>query len=88
MMLVTLLGISIEVKPVQPWKAQPPMYVTLLGISIEVNPVHWSKALPPMLVTLLGITVFLHPAISLLVDVSMIALQFSRESYVALLSST
>ena len=38
-MLVTLLGILIEVKPVQFIKALSPMLVTLLGISIEVNPV-------------------------------------------------
>ena len=41
-----------------------------------------------MLVTLLGITVLLEPAISVLVAVSMMALQFSRESYFELLAST
>ncbi len=41
-----------------------------------------------MLVTLLGIIVFLHPAINVLVAVSMMALQFSRESYLGLLEST
>ena len=41
-----------------------------------------------MEVTLLGITVFLHPTMSLLVDVSMMALQLLRESKVALPAST
>ena len=37
-MLVTLLGIVIDVRPVQPSKALFPMLVTLLGIVIEVSP--------------------------------------------------
>lgn len=37
--LVTLLGISIEAKLVQPLKALLPILVTLLGIVIEVKPV-------------------------------------------------
>ena len=41
-----------------------------------------------MKVTLFGTTVFLHPATNLLVDVSMIALQLSRESYISLLLLT
>lgn len=41
-----------------------------------------------MFVTLLGITVFLQPAIRVLVIVSMIALQLSRESYTLFPSST
>ena len=36
-MLVTLLGIVIEVKEEQPRKAAPPMLVTLLGIVTEVR---------------------------------------------------
>ena len=36
-MLVTLLGISTEVKLEQPPKADSPMLVTLLGISTEVK---------------------------------------------------
>ena len=36
-MLVTLLGIVIEVKPEQPRKAPSPMLVTLLGIVTEVK---------------------------------------------------
>ena len=38
-MLVTLLGISIEVKPVQA-KAAKPMFVTLLGIVTAVKLLH------------------------------------------------
>ena len=41
-----------------------------------------------MLVTVLGMIVFLHPTIKLFVAVSIIALQFSRESYFVLLLST
>ena len=36
-MLVTLLGIVIEVKEEQPEKAYHPILVTLLGIVMEVN---------------------------------------------------
>ena len=36
-MLVTLLGISIDVKLVQSLKAHAPMLVTLLGILIDVK---------------------------------------------------
>ena len=36
-MLVTLLGIVTEVKPLQPEKALLPMLVTLLGIVTEVK---------------------------------------------------
>ena len=38
-MLVTLLGMVTEVRPVQPWNAEPPMLVTLLGMVTEVRPV-------------------------------------------------
>jgi hypothetical protein len=38
-MLVTLSGMVIEVKPVQPEKAEAPILVTLSGIVIEVKPV-------------------------------------------------
>ena len=53
-MLVTELGIVIDVRPEQPEKALPPMLVTELGMSIEVRPVHPWKAHHPMLVTELG----------------------------------
>ena len=64
------------------------MLVTLLGIVIEVREEQPLKALFPMLVTLLGMVVFLHPAISVLVAFSIIALQFSRLSKVVLPGST
>ena len=48
---------------------------------MEVRPEQASKAKPPILVTELGIVVFLHPAINLLVFVSIIALQLSLLSY-------
>ena len=36
-MLVTLLGISMEVNLEQPEKAKTPMLVTLFGSSMEIN---------------------------------------------------
>ena len=54
-MLVTLFGIVIEVKPVQPENALPPMLVTLLGIVTEVKAVQSENVQSPMLVTPLGI---------------------------------
>ena len=44
-MTSTLLGIVIEVNPVQPSKTLVPMRVTLLGIVTEVNPVQPKKSL-------------------------------------------
>ena len=64
------------------------MLVTLLGIVTEVKEEQPLKALPPILVTLLGIVVFLQPAMRVLVAVLIIALQFSRLSYVEFLLST
>ena len=55
-MLVTLFGMVIEVKPVQPKNARSPMLVTLVGMVIEVKPVQPENAQALMLVTLLGIT--------------------------------
>ena len=78
--LNTLLGIVIVVRPVQPAKAFSSMVVTLLGIVIDVNPVQFLKALFAIQVTPFGIVEFWHPVISLLDAVSIIALQFSRES--------
>ena len=43
-MLVTLFGISIEVKPLQLLKAYSPMLVTLLGMATEVKPLQPEKA--------------------------------------------
>ena len=51
-MLVTLLGIVMDVRPLQTRKAAHPMLVTLLGIVTEVKPLQSRKAAHPMLVTL------------------------------------
>ena len=56
-MLVTLSGMLIEFKDVQPEKALPPMLVTLSGMIIEVKDVQSEKAAPPMLVTLSGMLI-------------------------------
>ena len=52
-MLVTLLGIVIEVRESQLWKVLFPIFVMLLGRVTEVR-VEAAKAASPMLVTLLG----------------------------------
>jgi hypothetical protein len=39
-MLVTLLGITMEVREGQPSKALPPILVTLLGMVMEVREEH------------------------------------------------
>ena len=70
----------IDIKPEQYSKAFSPIVVTLLGMFIDIKPEQYSKADSPMIVTLLGMTVFLHPNISVFVSVSIMALQFSRES--------
>lgn len=64
------------------------MLVTPSGIVKEVRPLNPLKDQLPIVVTLLGTTVVLHPAIKVLDDVSIIALQLSRESYTGLLLST
>ena len=51
-MLVTLSGIVIDVKPVQPEKAEVPMLVTPFLMVTNVKPVQPEKAESPMLVTL------------------------------------
>jgi len=43
-MLVTLSGIVIEVKPVQPLNAELPMLVTLAGIVTAIKPVQPENA--------------------------------------------
>ena len=60
-MLVTLLGIVTEVKPVHPENAAPPMLVTLLGILTEVKPLQLANACTPMLVTLLRMVTEVKP---------------------------
>ena len=64
------------------------MLVTELGMVMEAREEQLLNALPPMLVTELGMVVDWHPAISVLEAVSIMALQFSRESYIVLLLST
>ena len=54
---------------------------------IDVRPLQLLKAPPSIFVTLSGIIVLEHPAINLLVFVSIIALQLLRESYFALFFS-
>ena len=44
MMLVTLLGMVTEVRPLQPKNASSPMLVTLLGMVMEVRPLQPEKA--------------------------------------------
>ena len=69
-------------------KAYHPIEITELGISIFVSSLHPPNAPSPILVTVFGIEVFLHPTIRQFEDVSIIALQFSRESKVVLPVST
>ena len=83
-MLVTELGMVIDVRSVQLLKAPSPMLVTELGMVIDVRLEQTQKAYLPMLVTELGMTVFLLPAIKVLLSVSIMALQLSRESYLVL----
>ena len=64
------------------------MLVTELGRVMEVRDSQLKNALSPMLVTELGMVVDWHPAIRVLVAVSIIALQLSRESYIVLPLST
>ena len=53
-----------------------------------VKPLQPKNARSPIEVTELGIIVFLHPLINMFVAVSIMALQFSRESYTELPLST
>jgi hypothetical protein len=70
-----------ELRSVQFEKTEALIVFTLLGITIEVNPAHPANALDSRNVTLLGMKEFLHPLIKWLEAVTMMALQFSRESY-------
>ena len=64
------------------------MLVTLSGMVTLVRLSRPENASSPMLVTLSGITVVLHPSISVLVSVSIIALQLFLLSYVLLFGFT
>lgn len=79
---------TILVKPEVPANASFPMVLTEFGMVSEDISEHELNALSPIMVTVLGIIVALHPEISLFVDVSMIALQPSLESYTALSGTT
>ena len=72
---VQLLKISIDI-------------FTDFGMTMLVRPVQPLKAPSSISVTESGMTVFLHPAIKVLLSVSMMALQLSRESYFSLLYDT
>ena len=76
-MLVTLLGISILVKPSQNINAKSPILFTLLGISMLVKLLQPENAYLPMLVTLLGIdmlVMLLHAITNVFVVLSIIKL--------------
>ena len=60
-MLVTLLGMVIVVKPVQPENAELPILVTPLGMVIEVKPVQLENA-EPEIETVPSFTSILVPA--------------------------
>ena len=60
-MLVTELGIVMEVRPVHPAKELLPMLVTELGMVMEVRLVQLQKAQLPMLVTELGMDMEVSP---------------------------
>ena len=81
-------GMVMEVKPLQSEKHLSPKLVTEVGIVMEVKLLQPEKHLSPKLVTELGIWLFLHPAINSLVEVRIIALQSSLESYTGLAAST
>ena len=83
-----LLGKEIPHKLVQPEKAETPIVVTLYGISIDDNCLRPANALSPIAFTLEGMEELLQPSIIVLVLVSIIALQLSRESYLLFFEST
>ena len=85
---VILSGITIELKEEQYQKAELPIEVTLSGITIELKELQPLKASSPIEVTLSGIIVVAQPVIKVLVEVSIIALQSSLESYTVFPSFT
>ena len=87
-MFVTLSGIFMEVRLVQWVKTECSILFTLSGMFMEVRFLQLEKAELPMLVTLSGMIVVEHPTISLLLLVSIMALQPLRESYMVLPSAT
>lgn len=77
-----------DVREEQYAKLLSPKLVTDVGIVIEVREEQPQKQPSSKLVTEEGIIVFIHPESMVLLSVLIIALQFSRESYKGLLSST
>ena len=83
-MEMTELGMVILAKSLQSKNANSPIAVTVLGMLILVRLVRKLNAHSPMLMMELGIVVFMQPINNVLVAVSIIALQLSRESNTAL----
>ena len=79
-MVVTVDGIVRELSPEQQVKAPSIMVATELGNSMARNPPQLEKAATPMVMTLPGMVLLLQPQIRVLVAVSIMALQSSRES--------
>ena len=81
---VTDGGIEMLVRLEQPEKASSIISVTDGGMETLVRLEQPEKALSPIFVTDGGMVVFLHPLISVLLSVRIMALQSSRESYTLL----
>ena len=86
--LVTLADSVTVVSSESAQKAAHPIDVILLGRLTSFNPGLPLKAMLPRAETDSGMTVFLQPMSRVLVDVSMMALQLSRESNTVLPLST
>ena len=78
--LSRLAGMVMVVKPLHPSNADLPIVFTPSGITIDLSSLHDLKALSAIEVTLEGITDPLRPTKSVLVAVTIIALQLPRES--------
>ncbi len=86
-MLVTLAGMVMDVR-LALLKAELPIVVTVLGIVMVAVKRQPAKAPAPIICTLAGMVEFLQPCTSVLVFVSIMALQLSRPSYTVLPLST
>ena len=60
-MLVMLLGMVMDAKPLQPLNAKFPMFVTLFGMVMVVKLEQFMNAHPPMFVTLFGMGIEVKP---------------------------
>ena len=58
---ITLLGMMMDVKPVQSRNAEPPICVTLFGMVMEVKLVQPANAMLPICVTLFGMVTDVKP---------------------------